>query len=295
MASMESKILNRILKYSNLKKSLDKAFETGEFGKRDVNDPPKKLFSDVHIEKYQMGGKNVFTLKSKNGSNGKTILYLHGGGYIQGFSMIHWRFIKRLIQATKCTIIAPDYPLAPNFTCIDSFKMVKPIYEDLISQVGGDQLILMGDSSGGGFALALAETMKEEVPDYAKRIILLSPWLDITMENKDINEIDLKDSILGINGLKMAGKAYAGTIEPSNYLLSPINGDVRGLGKISIFIGTRDILEADTRRFKRITEEAGVDINYFEYQDMPHVWMFFNLPESKKAITQIVDLINPTV
>ena len=89
----------------------------------------------------------------------------------------------------------------------------------------------------------------------------------------------------------MAGKAYAGATDPHNYLLSPINGDVKGLGKISVFIGTRDILEADTRKFKRITEEEGVGINYFEYQDMPHVWMFFNLPESKKAIGEIVDLI----
>jgi acetyl esterase/lipase len=288
MASIESKIFNMILKFTTLKKTLDKAFETGEFGKGSINEPPKKLFSDVNIEKIQVGGKNVFTLKPKNESSGKTILYLHGGAYIQGFSMIHWRFIKQLIQATKCTIIAPDYPLAPNFTCIDSFKMVKPVYKELVSRAGGENVILMGDFSGGSFALALAETMKEEVSDYAKQIILLSPWLDITMENKDINEIDLKDSILGINGLKMAGKSYAGTTDPSNYLLSPINGDVKGLGKISVFIGTRDILEADTRKFKRITEEAGVDINYFEYQDMPHVWMFFNLPESKKAMGQIV-------
>jgi len=83
-----------MLKYSPLKRSLDKAFETGEFGKGAINEPPKKLFSDDQIEKKQIDGKNVFTLKPKNESSGKTILYLHGGAYIQGFSMIHWRFLK---------------------------------------------------------------------------------------------------------------------------------------------------------------------------------------------------------
>jgi acetyl esterase/lipase len=144
---VESKVFNKILKYSALKKSLEKAFETGEFGEKDINEPPKKLFSEDQIEKRQIYGKNIFTLKAKNGSSGKTIFYLHGGAYIQGFSMIHWIFLKHLLHATKCTIIAPDYPLAPNFTYIDSYKMVKPIYKELISKAGGENVILMGDSS----------------------------------------------------------------------------------------------------------------------------------------------------
>ena len=182
MASMESKVFNKILMCSALKKSLDKAFETGEFGKGTINEPPKRIFSEDYIEKNQIGVNNVFTLKPKNESSGKYILYLHGGAYIQGFSMIHWRFLKHLIHATKCTIIAPDYPLAPNFTYIDSFKMLQPIYKKLVSKVGGKNVILMGDSSGGGFALSLAQSMKEEVPDYAKQIILLSPWLEKPMQ-----------------------------------------------------------------------------------------------------------------
>ncbi len=75
-------------------------------------------------------------------------------------------------------------------------------------------------------------------------------------------------------------------------MLSPINGTVQELGKISIFIGTKDILEADTRKFKRLTGEKGVNINFYEYKDMVHVWILFNLPESKQAIDQIISLIN---
>jgi epsilon-lactone hydrolase len=149
----------------------------------------------------------------------------------------------------------------------------------------------MGDSSGGGFALALAQKMREENNDKANQIILLSPWLDITLKNTNISALDSEDPVLGISGLQRAGKAYAGDSDPNNYLLSPINGQVEGLGKISIFIGTKDILEADTRRFKSITKEKGININYYEYKDMIHVWPLFDLPESKKAIEQIISQV----
>lgn len=295
MASIESKMLSIILKYSNIKKSFDKVFDSGKFGKGNVNEPPKKLYSKINIEKKQIQGRNIFTLAPRIQGNKTHILYLHGGGYIYGFNRIHWNFFNTLIQATNCTIIAPDYPLAPKFTYKDSFEMIMPIYRELVSKVGGDNIILMGDSAGGGFALALAQKMREENIDKANQIILLSPWLDITLENIDINTIDSIDPVLGISGLKRAGNSYAGETDPNNYLLSPINGAVDGLGKISIFIGTKDILEADTRKFKRLTEEKGVNINYYEYKDMVHVWMLFNLPESKQAIEQIIRLVDSSV
>ena len=295
MASIESKVLNIIFNCSNIKKSFDKVFDSGKFGKGDMNKPPKKLYSNLNIGKIQIKERNVFTLEPKKDGNKIHILYLHGGGYIYGFNKIHWRFFNTLIKATNCTIITPDYPLAPKFTYKDSFEMVIPLYRELVSKVGGENIILMGDSSGGGFALAVAQKMRKENIDNANQIILLSPWLDITLKNIDINTINSKDPILGISGLRRAGKSYAGDTDPNNYLLSPINGAVDGLGKISVFIGTKDILEADTRKFKRLTGEKGVNINYYEYTDMVHVWMFFNLPESKQAIDQIIDLIYSTV
>ncbi len=296
MASIESKIINFILRQLKLKGALEREFVSGRFGNRffkgDMDLPPKKLLSTLNIEKTHSTLGNVFTLKPKGEGNAKVIFYLHGGAYIHGFNKMHWKFFNTLIQNTKCTIIAPDYPLAPKFTYKDSFAMVKPVYKELIDKCGRDNVILMGDSAGGGFALALAENMKHEGYKNARRIVLLSPWLDITLSNEDINEIDSKDNLLGIKGLQKAGKAYAGKTDPSSYHLSPINGSFDNLGEISVFIGTNDILEADTRKFKKMAQEKAININYYEYNEMFHVWMLINLPESKKAIKQIFDIIN---
>jgi len=291
MSSLQSKIMTSILKISGIKNSISKSFESGRFHEGDMNEPPKFFSSKLSITKTQVNQRNVFTISPKTKGTNTKVLYLHGGAYIQGFARIHWDFFKSLIKETGCTVIAPDYPLAPELTFKDSFEMLGPIYKELITSVGSDNLILMGDSSGGGFALALAQLMKTEGIPLPKRIILLSPWLDITMENPELRIIEPSDPVLEIKGLIKAGKAYAGDEDPHLYLLSPINGDLEGLPRISLFTSTRDILVADARKFKKITEEKGIGINYFEYEEMVHDWILLYLPESKQAIKQIAELV----
>lgn len=291
MASVNSRVLEKIFKVLNFKNSFDEAFNTGVFDKNNINEPPKKLYSNLSIEKTEKMGRNTFILKPKGLKSKTHILYLHGGGYVFGFSKIHWTFMNDLIKKLNCIIIAPDYPLAPKFTYKDSFEMISSIYKELVEKVGGDNLIIMGDSAGGGFALALAQKMKEENIEKASQIILLSPWLDVAMNNKEISLIEAIDPILGLSGLKKAGKAYAGGEDTNNYLISPINGEVSGLGQISIFTGTKDSLNPDARKFREMAKEKGIDINYYQYQDMVHVWMLFNLPESKEVIEEIKMLV----
>lgn len=92
----------------------------------------------------------------------------------------------------------------------------------------------------------------------------------------------------------MAGKAYAGKTNPDHYLLSPINGPLEELAKISLFVGSREILAADARKLKRMADEKGIVLNYNEYPGMFHAWMLLNLPESREAKKQIIALIlNP--
>ncbi len=169
--------------------------------------------------------------------------------------------------------------------------MADELYRQLISTINPDDLILMGDSAGGGFALALAQKIRNEHLAQPGQIILLSPWLDITLTNPSIRDIDGIDPFLGIETLQQVGKIYAGDVNPDHYLLSPINGSLEKLGKISVFIGSKDILMADTRKLLSLAKSKGIEINHFEYKDMIHDWMFLNFPESKRAKKQIAELI----
>jgi epsilon-lactone hydrolase len=84
---------------------------------------------------------------------------------------------------------------------------------------------------------------------------------------------------------------YAGSTSPDYYLLSPINGSLEDLGKITIFIGSKDLLVADARKLRWAAASKGIHLNYYEYENMIHAWMLLNLPASKKAKEQIIEVI----
>lgn len=149
----------------------------------------------------------------------------------------------------------------------------------------------MGDSSGGGLALGFAMQLSKENKPQPHQIILLFPWLDVTMSNKDILEIDKKDKILGIEPLQIAGKAFAGELDLKDYRVSPIYGDFSGLGKISVFVGTHDLFVADCRKLKSLAKTSNISMNYFEYPKMFHGWVLASMQESKVAKNQISSLI----
>jgi len=291
MASIQSKLLETIMRLLHVKKYFTKAFDEGRTAGGQSKGPPRLYYSKMKIKKTHFKKRHIFTIKPIGKRAKTTILFLHGGGYINGFHLTHWMFIHTLVSEANCTVVAPDYPLTPEFTYKDAFEMVIPIYKKLAKKAGAANLILMGDSAGGGFALAVAQKMKEEHFEQPAQIILLSPWLDITLENKEVVAEDDGDPLLCISGLQSIGKAYAGKTDPHHFMLSPINGPVEGLGKISIFIGTKEILEADARKLKEKAQAKGVSINYYEYQDMMHDWVLYALPESRQAIDQIISLI----
>jgi monoterpene epsilon-lactone hydrolase len=291
MASVESKLFYHLLRLINKKKFLELQFAFGKFDFYDSKEPPREIKKICDVSKHEVNGRAVFTLSTKKQTSGKHILYLHGGAYVQNFVKQHWKFLALLVQHTHCTITAPDYPLAPAHTYIDAFDMVIPLYKDIVRKAGSSNSIIMGDSAGGGFALALAQQMHCDNVAPPDKIVLLSPWLDITLKNPEIENIDSSDPFLSVTGLQKAGQAYAGESDPSNFLLSPINGPIQNIGKISIFIGSKDILVADARKFNLLAQENGISINYREYADMVHVWMLLNFRESKQAQREIIETI----
>lgn len=291
MASAQSKLFYSFLRLIGKKSLLKRQFATGRLNLFSSPEPPRKILEICHVHTHQINGSNVFTLTPKQKGSNKHILYLHGGAYVGGFVKVHWNFLAYLLQHLQCSITAPDYPLAPKYTYKEAFEVVATTYKSLLESVHPDNLILMGDSAGGGFALALAQKMKNETVPTPSQLILLSPWLDITLTNPEIAKIDPADPFMGIEGLRMAGMAYAGDTDPAYYLLSPIHGPLEAVGKISVFTGTKEILVADTRKLLALAKSKGIQINYYEYQDMVHVWMLLNFPESRQARDQIIELI----
>ncbi|HLS60939.1 MAG TPA: alpha/beta hydrolase [Virgibacillus sp.] len=293
MESFQSKVFKVLLRLTGRKRFWErtgKDFQKGIAKMRSANtDPPKRLRRTLNIDKRGMNGHYYYELRPIKGSGKKHVFYLHGGGYVNPITIYHWNFLGRLANELNSTITVPLYPLAPEYTYEHTFNFIYPLYMEQAKRVEDPaDMVLMGDSAGGGLALSLALYLKDKEVSQPGEIILNAPFLDITLTNPEIDAIDKYDPMISKFGAREAGKMYAGDADPTLHLLSPMYGELKGLGEMTLIIGTHDILVADARKFKKKAEEQGVPIHYYEYPKMVHVFPLFNYPESKRAMKQIV-------
>ena len=123
-------------------------------------------------------------------------MYIHGGYNTLQPSPFHWRFLDKLTLSTLHEVVFPIYPKAPDYHINDTQKAVKDVYDQLVSEVGAEHIIVMGDGSGGGLALNLVQSLIEQNEQVPRQLYLISPLLDATLSNKDITDDLLDKDIL---------------------------------------------------------------------------------------------------
>lgn len=297
MRSCRSALAERLVRLSGMKKKFVDEKILSDYIEKKREDTTPYILPNIFKRKYgikheDFNGMDCYIYPGAAYSD-KQIIYLHGGAYIDQPLSFHWMFLGKLQKETGARIIVPIYPKAPNYTYKDSFKQVLPLYQEVIQQTDPASVYLMGDSAGGGFSLALAQLLLEKDLPQPRHIILLSPWLDIALDNPEINAtLEKIDPMIGIYGAIELGKLYAGDTDRTYYLLSPIYGEIKGLAEITLFVGTRELILPDARKFRAIAKEQDVEIQYHEYSGMNHVFPVFPIPEAKKARKTIVETIN---
>ena len=246
----------------------------------------KKLF---HTQAQQVDGHSVFTIAPRHGKPSIQVIYTHGGAYINALQWIHWSIIQQLVERVGAQVTVPIYPLAPEHTYRDAFPMLEGVYRKVLHETPNDKIVLCGDSAGGGFALAQALHFRDMGLRLPDRIVLFSPWVDITMSNPDIALVEPQDIMLGTPGLLQCGKWWAGGDDPRSPLLSPTFGNLAGLPPIDLFMGTSELFIADVRKLKeKITATSGI-VNLYEYPKAFHVFVGATItPESKNVFDHIV-------
>ncbi len=234
-------------------------------------------------------GHKVWSLEPLEDKSDEVIIYLHGGSYMYNFVSGHWLFISYIIDQLKVKVIAPDYPLAPEYNVTHVFDMLLKIYTELIKEVDPKKISIIGDSAGGGMSLALGQLLQEKGLPQPKQIIMLSPCVDVTLSNPDIMDFDKNDPLLNIESILEAGRLYAGPLDRTHYLVSPIYGKLTGLAPISCYVGTHDLLVPDCRKLHEMAIELGIDFNYHEYEKICHVGMLYPTPEGDVMRKEIIE------
>jgi epsilon-lactone hydrolase len=219
------------------------------------------------------------------------IVYFHGGGYSMEASGLHFQLMKNLVKQTGCALTYIDYPLAPEHTVTDAMDMSLLAYNKLKAGYPKHRFILMGDSAGGGLALALAMRIRDEGIAGPEQIIVFSPWLDIALTNKRIPEYEKRDVILDVAALREIGEQYRGDVPADHYTVSPKYGNLSGLGAISVFYGTEEIFFPDCEEFCDEKQNGGFAVTGYEYENMQHDWVILPIEEAKRAVGEICALV----
>ncbi len=243
------------------------------------------------IEQKTYAQLECIVLRERKEIRKRHIIYFHGGAYVEHPILPHWLFLDRINNQVKGVITVPIYPKAPVHTVQDSFDHMVALCVSIIEEHGPEHTIFMGDSAGGGYALAVAQELLVHRSPLPKEVILISPWLDITLRNADIDAVQAKDPMLNRRHLQQMGRAWAGSTDPNDRRVSPINGPISGLPPLSLFIGTHELLLPDARKFRMLCMRRGVRLNYFEYPKMNHDFPLFPIPEATRAVREIVEII----
>jgi acetyl esterase/lipase len=234
-----------------------------------------------------VGGFPVWTVRPRIDS-GRAAVYLHGGAYISGIAPQHWALVGRLADA-GVRVEVPLCGLAPQHSYRDAYPFVHEVYALLAAGAPSEGIVLVGDSAGGGLALGLAqELIAHATPP--RRVVLLSPWLDLTLSHPDLDTVD--DPWLSKPGLLEAAAAWADGDDPTIPRLSPGNGPLEGLPPTMVLVGTRELCLRDATDFVRSATKAGVAVDHVEVDGALHVYPLLPVPEGAEGTRRVVAAVS---
>lgn len=296
--SVSSWVIEKGLWFSGIKEKLKEKSPDeikSIFEKKEEVDSQKIALPNVStsIEEKDVDGMQVFVMNDQKSAEQPTILYFHGGAYYNQPVTSHYSLVENLAKELDAKIVFPIYPKAPGFTYSDTYPKLDTLYREILDSTStSDNITIMGDSAGGGLSLGFAMYARDHQLPQPKDIVLLSPWLDINTDNPEIEHYESVDPMLSAWGLNQIGEVWAeGKENMDNPYVSPIFGDITGLGKISIFVGTHEIFFPDNEKFHEILSSKNIEHHFVIQEKMNHVYAVLPIPEGKEAQRQIVDII----
>ncbi|WP_424216624.1 alpha/beta hydrolase fold domain-containing protein (plasmid) [Streptomyces sp. BI20] len=250
--------------------------------------PPRSLLSRHRVRaETTPSGFPLWTVTPRENASGPasapTVFYLHGGGYIFSIGPVHWRFVRHLADAGH-RVVVPTYGLAPAHDHRAALPHLTGVYARTVTEArrDGRGLAVLGDSAGGGLALALVQNLPADLPR-PERLVLLSPWLDVTMSHPEVRAAERAEAMLGRPGLLIAARAWAGDVDLSDPRVSPIEGPILNLPPVEIHVSGAELLLSDARRLRDRLAEAGRPVRLWIEPDAIHDHPLTATPEGARA------------
>ncbi len=214
----------------------------------------------------------------------RTLLYLHGGGYIACSPWTHRPFTKAFAKA-GLRVFAPDYRLAPEHPYPAALDDAVAAYRGLLD-AGAQGVVVAGDSAGGGLVLALMLRLRDLGLPLPARAALFSPWTDLAATGESVQANTRRDAMFFGDGIARGADAYVGTADRLSPLISPLYGDLAGLPPLLVHVGANEVLRDDSTRLADRALAAGVAVDLRVWPVVPHVWQIMSqfIPEGRQSL-----------
>lgn len=277
--------------------SLGEPIQTGKFRKHPV-EPQWKCPSGYLYEKMKIDDFIMEYLKPEEKSSGKVILQLHGGGYIGPMKNLYRRFAINYSELSKgAEVLTIDYRVAPEDPFPAALEDAVAAYRWLIEEKNYESkdIMVVGDSAGGGLALALCLYLRDNMISLPAGIVTMSPWNDLTNSGTSYIENYEIDPLFGKTTNNMLyDSTYIGENDPHNPYISPIYGDFTGFPPMLMQVGTHEVLLSDTLIVAEKAKKQNVKVKLSVYEGMFHVFQMSGdlIPESKAAWREVGTFIN---
>ena len=263
---------------------------------------PEKLLKGFEIDEFKESGFVSYRMIPQDNFDETYIVYLYGGGMCQNIDSEQWDFITKLALRHGCGLFVPMYPIAPENSCGETFKMLCKAYSDFAMGMDVKKIILIGDSSGAGLALSLTMLAWQEGLRKPDKMILLSPVIDTEFFDKELEEI-IDDTIDKSERIfyNQNVKDFLNTYWVKDYAVktdytSPYYGDFTDLcDDVVIFSSTEDMVNCYARAFYNKAKAQGIKIRFFEFEEGYHDFMVYeNHNTQKNALRYLDDVIAET-
>ncbi len=316
--SIRSALIRRMIADINAT-VLGKPIQTGEFRKHPMEPewvcPPFFNNDKVQMEQFTMDflskkdegeetqlERNLQKIMKKSDefpNQDKVILQLHGGGYIGPIKNIYYRFATRYSEVSLgASVLTIDYRVAPEHPFPAALEDAVAAYQWLLEELKykGEDIIVAGDSAGGGLCLCLGHYLKDNNMPMPAAFICMSPWTDLTLSGDSYEENFKNDPLFGNTKESMIYEReyLKEEDDKENPYISPLFGDFSGFSPILFQVGSIEMLLSDSLSAAKKASESGVDVKLTVYDGMFHDFQMAGnlLPESKKAWEEVGNFIN---
>lgn len=244
------------------RKNLEKAFYT------------PTLPNDVECSEHRYGSVSCDILMPPVYSTERIMIYIHGGCFVGGSKLAYRSFCATLANATSCRVVVPEFRLAPSFAYPNGIEDLQTVFRSVFTEeqvalsldAGNNkkaeqpEVIIAADGSGASLAMALLINLRERYRECISRVVLFSPWLNVSPDSPLIKGKKVHDEVLSGDCLRRCADVYTNEPNLVNPLVSPLLAAkeiLKGFPPVFIQMGEKEILLEDAKMLQRNLHDAG--------------------------------------